>query len=39
MANAVTTKSDDFALRDAPIGAPELTPGPESGAPPKYDSI
>jgi len=33
MANAVTTKSDDFALRDAPNGRPELQEGTDSAAP------
>ena len=39
MANAVTTKSDDFALRGAPEGRPELPEGTETAAPRGYDSI
>jgi hypothetical protein len=33
MANAVTTKSDDFALLGAPNGHPELQEGTDSAAP------
>ncbi|WP_432478475.1 DUF3099 domain-containing protein [Nocardioides sp. GXQ0305] len=33
MANAVTTKSDDFALRGTPPGRPELTAGEDDGTP------
>ena len=39
MANAVTTKSDDFALRDASNGRPGLPEGAETTAPRGYDSI
>ena len=38
MANAVSTKSDDFALRGAPNGLPELSEGTDSHAPRGYDS-
>ena len=33
MANAVTTKSDDFALLGGPNGRPELKEGPGTAAP------
>ena len=33
MANAASTKSDDFALRGAPNGRPELQEGTDSAAP------
>jgi len=39
MANAVSTKSDDFALRGAPHGRPELQEGTGSAAPRGSDRI
>ncbi len=39
MANAVSTKSDDFALRDAQNGAPQLEQRAEPEAPLGSDSI
>ena len=39
MANAVTTKADDFALRDAPEARPQLEPGAAPAPPRGYDSI
>jgi hypothetical protein len=39
MANAVTTKADDFALRADPDQHPALTEGSDDDAPRGYDSI
>jgi len=39
MANAVTTKSDDFALRGTPPGPAQLTEGSDDPPPRGYDSI
>jgi len=39
MANAATSKSDDFALRAAPGERPELTRGTQDTPPRGYDSI
>jgi hypothetical protein len=39
MANAVTTKADDFALRGTPPERPQLTEGSGDPSPRGYDSI